>query len=183
MSTGERIRNTREDMDILQQELADAVGINVSVLSRIEKGIRQVRDDELVKIANKLHVTTDYLLGRTNSPNEISSSQPALTDRDEHDIQKKLQAMLDDLDPNSGLAYYNGQEPMDDETRDLIRSSLETSLRTAKQIAKSKYTPKKYRKEEDTATRIGKKILDASPSAQIAVSQIIDKDKHDDKES
>lgn len=147
MSTGERIRNTREDMDILQQELADAVGINVSVLSRIEKGIRQVRDDELVKIANKLHVTTDYLLGRTNSPNEISLSQPALTNRDERDIQKKLQAMLDDLDPNSGLAYYNGQEPMDDETRDLLRSSLETSLRTAKQIAKAKYTPKKYRKE------------------------------------
>lgn len=147
MSTGERIRNTREDMDILQQELADAVGINVSVLSRIEKGIRQVRDDELVKIANKLHVTTDYLLGRTNSPNEISLSQPALTNRDERDIQKKLQSILDDLDPDTGLAFYNGQEPMDNETRDLIRSSIENSLRTAKQLAKAKYTPKKYRNE------------------------------------
>ena len=63
MVTGDRIRNTREDMDILQQELADAVGINVSVLSRIEKGTRQIRDDELVKIANKLNVSTDYLLG------------------------------------------------------------------------------------------------------------------------
>ena len=40
MTTGERIRNTREDMDILQQELADAVEMNVSVLSRIEKGTR-----------------------------------------------------------------------------------------------------------------------------------------------
>lgn len=36
---------------------------------------------------------------------------------------------------------------MDDETRDLIRAALENSLRVAKQIAKAKYTPKKYRNE------------------------------------
>ncbi len=79
MSTGERIRSAREDLDILQQELADAVGINVSVLSRIEKGTRQVRDDELVKIANKLHVTTDYLLGRTdNMPADLAARLPNL---------------------------------------------------------------------------------------------------------
>ena len=56
MSTGERIRSAREDLDILQQELADAVGINVSVLSRIEKGTRQVRDDELVKTRVKAKI-------------------------------------------------------------------------------------------------------------------------------
>ena len=68
MIIGERIRNIREDKDILQQELADAVGINVSVLSRIEKGTRQLRDDELIKIADKLNVSVDYLLGRTDEP-------------------------------------------------------------------------------------------------------------------
>lgn len=74
MLVGERIRNTREDMDMLQQELADAVKINVSVLSRIEKGARQIRDDELVKIADKLHVTTDYLLGRTDDARPLKDS-------------------------------------------------------------------------------------------------------------
>ncbi|MBR4695670.1 MAG: helix-turn-helix transcriptional regulator, partial [Selenomonadaceae bacterium] len=39
-------------MDILQQELANTIGINVSVLSRIENGTRPVRDDELIKIAD-----------------------------------------------------------------------------------------------------------------------------------
>lgn len=75
MATGERIRNIREDNDVLQQELADAIGMNVSVLSRIEKGTRQIRDDELVKIANKLHVTTDYLLGRTDEPRGTAGFQ------------------------------------------------------------------------------------------------------------
>lgn len=109
MSTGERIRNTREDLDILQQELADAVGINVSVLSRIEKGTRAIRDDELVKIANKLHVSTDYLLGNTDIPNEPPASATAgaqtLTPQDQellrkyHELDSRgKQAVLDTLD-------------------------------------------------------------------------------------
>jgi transcriptional regulator with XRE-family HTH domain len=68
MITGERIRATREDKDILQQELSIATGINVSVLNRIEKGSRQVRDDEIKKIAQTLEVTTDYLLGISDNP-------------------------------------------------------------------------------------------------------------------
>lgn len=77
----------------------------------------------------------------------LPAQKPELTARDERDIQKKLQSILDDLDPDTGLAFYDGQEPMDDETRDLIRAALENSLRVAKQIAKAKYTPKKYRNE------------------------------------
>ena len=101
MLVGERIRNTREDMDMLQQELADAVKINVSVLSRIEKGARQIRDDELVKIADKLHVTTDYLLGRTDDarplkdllvPPAAPTSAPAITPQ-EQDLLRKYRVL------------------------------------------------------------------------------------------
>lgn len=81
------------------------------------------------------------------APAQPPAQKPELNARDERDIQKKLQSILDDLDPDTGLAFYNGQEPMDNETRDLIRSSIENSLRTAKQLAKTKYTPKKYRNE------------------------------------
>lgn len=122
MLVGERIRNTREDMDMLQQELADAVKINVSVLSRIEKGARQIRDDELVKIADKLHVTTDYLLGRTDdarpletslAPPAAPPSTPALTPQDQ-ELLRKYRV----LTPNSRAAVdavldtcYNNDKP------------------------------------------------------------------------
>lgn len=36
-------------------------------------------------------------------------------------------------------------EPMNDETKELLRASLENSVRMAKITAKKKFTPKKYR--------------------------------------
>lgn len=115
MSTGERIRNTREDLDILQQELADAVGINVSVLSRIEKGTRAIRDDELAKIANKLHVSSDYLLelSDTAHPPATSPSAPALTSQDQ-DLLHKYHTLTDEHKSllNTQLdAMYNLDRP------------------------------------------------------------------------
>jgi transcriptional regulator with XRE-family HTH domain len=66
-----------------------------------------------------------------------------LTPKDERDIAKDLEKILSNLESDNALAF-NG-EPMDDETKELMRISLENSMRLAKQIAKKKFTPKKYR--------------------------------------
>lgn len=65
-SIGKRITDLRADRDIRQGELASAIGIHQSVLNRIEKGRRPVREDELLNIARFFHVTTDYLLDNEN---------------------------------------------------------------------------------------------------------------------
>lgn len=113
MSTGERIRNTREDLDILQQELADAVGINVSVLSRIEKGTRAIRDDELAKIAKKLHVSSDYLLelSDTAQPPVAPSSTLALSAH-EQDLLRKYRTLTTDHQGavDNQLDYFYAQD-------------------------------------------------------------------------
>lgn len=124
MLVGERIRNTREDMDMLQQELADAVEINVSVLSRIEKGARQIRDDELVKIADKLHVTTDYLLGRTDDARPLKdllvppapaapASTPPLTPQEQDLLRKYRTLMPASRDAVNAVVdtYYSRDKP------------------------------------------------------------------------
>ncbi len=186
-SVGKIIFDRRTALSLTQKDVADYVGVSEATVSRWESGhIDNMRRDRIAKLAKILQISPLVIMG-VDEPDpapappapQKSGGLPELNARDERDIQKRLKSMLDDLDPNAGLAYYNGQEPMDDETRDLIRAALENSLRVAKQIAKAKYTPKKYRKTDDTAARIGKKILDASPSAQMAVSQIIDKDKSD----
>ena len=199
MSFSETLKRLRLEKGLTQGDLAKYSGLKQSSIAMYETGKRNPKIDVLERLADFFNVDIDYLIGKTDKTTKVivappepqksieappapqkSGGLPELNARDERDIQKRLKSMLDDLDPNAGLAYYNGQEPMDDETRDLIRAALENSLRVAKQIAKAKYTPKKYRKTDDTAARIGKKILDASPSAQMAVSQIIDEDKGDD---
>lgn len=62
MTIGQRIVNLREEKGLSQIELATLVKINRSVMNRIERGLRAVRDDELVAIANCLGVSTDYIL-------------------------------------------------------------------------------------------------------------------------
>ena len=141
MTTGEKIRNTREDIDILQQELANAIGMNVSVLSRIEKGTRAIRDDELVKIAQKLQVTTDYLLGNTQSK---QGGLPPLTPKDERQIAKDLENIVDSL--NGAAAMSDNHD--DAEDRELLKSALLQAMTLSKRIAKKKFTPKKYRNED-----------------------------------
>lgn len=60
---GRRIYDLRVEKDIQQGELAHAVSIHQSVLNRIEKGTRPIRDTELRDIALFLEVSSDYLLG------------------------------------------------------------------------------------------------------------------------
>lgn len=95
--------------------------------------------ETLNKIASYFGVSTDYLLG--NEQNKA----PVLTKKDERDIAKKLDEMLGQLGSSEEALMFDG-EPLDDETRELLRASLRNQLEMTKRIAKQKYTPKKYRK-------------------------------------
>ena len=90
------------------------------------------------------NVTMSELYGDTA---QKETALPPLNQRDERDIEKRLQAMLGELDgPDAGSLRYSG-EPLDEETRELLRISLRNQLELSKQLAKKKFTPKKYRRE------------------------------------
>lgn len=69
-----------------QGELADILGIHRSVLSRIEKGHRPIREDELLRIARHFHVSTDDLLG--NDPPPQASAETYCTHREKELLRK-----------------------------------------------------------------------------------------------
>ena len=83
---GERIADLRTDHDMQQIELANILGIHRSVLSRIEKGHRPIREDELLRIARHFHVTTDYLLG--NDPPLQEGNETYYTHREKELLRK-----------------------------------------------------------------------------------------------
>lgn len=61
-----RLRDLREDQDKTQQQIADVLNMHRSVYRRYESGQRETPAWVVVKLADYYHVTTDYLLGRTD---------------------------------------------------------------------------------------------------------------------
>lgn len=136
-STYERIKLLAEKQKISIRKVEEDLGFGNGTLNRWRKNTPGA--DKLSKVADYFGVTTDYLLGRTETPQ--------FTSKDEKDIQKKLTEMIDGLSDDSSLAYLNnGGTEIDEEDAELIKSALERTLRRSKLLAKEKFTPKKYRK-------------------------------------
>lgn len=65
----DRVKDLREDHDLTQQKLADALGITQRKYSYIETGTQPLTAELLVKLARFYGVTTDYILRLTDDPN------------------------------------------------------------------------------------------------------------------
>ena len=63
-----RLRDLREDADKTQQAVADYLNMQRSVYRRYESGQRETPAGVVDKLADFYHVSTDYLLGRTDDP-------------------------------------------------------------------------------------------------------------------
>lgn len=61
-----RIRDLREDADMRQIDLANAVGIDQRTISNYETGKSYPDSFALIKLADYFHVSIDYLVGRTD---------------------------------------------------------------------------------------------------------------------
>ena len=62
----ERLRLTRKLRKLKLQQMADGLGISLRAYQHYEQGERSPSLDCLVKIADILEVSTDYLLGRSD---------------------------------------------------------------------------------------------------------------------
>ena len=139
MTFGETLYNLRKSRSVTQADLAKYLKISKSLVSMYERNQRKPSFEILEGIADFFNVDMNTLHGVTvESPLELSS-------KDERDIQKRIQSIVDELNANAALSFYNGDQEMDEETASLLRISLESSIRLAKERAKEKFTPKKYK--------------------------------------
>lgn len=142
MTTGEKIRQLRKDNKITQAELGKILNVEKSTISMYENNNTQPPSQTLALIAKYFNVSTDYLLG-----NETPAKfKPQLTDKDKKDIAKQVEDMLDGLDADNPISFQLDGNEIDDDTRELLRQSLQNALEFARLKAKEKFTPKKYRK-------------------------------------
>ena len=73
----ERLRAARVQLRAMNQaDLANATGLPATSIAHFERGARKPSFDSLRKLADALDVTTDYLLGRVDSPDVAYTADP-----------------------------------------------------------------------------------------------------------
>ena len=144
MGISENIKLLREQYGLSQKELGQIAGVSDKAVSTWEQGIKEPRIGAIQKIADHFGIQKSNII----EDNGLQSQSVSLTPRDERQIAADLEKMLADLDSKNSMAAMGGTVE-DDEDRELLKASLQATMRLAKKIAKEKYTPKKYRHEEE----------------------------------
>lgn len=78
---GQRLAKLRKERNLSQYELAEKMGFSRGQIANYEQGTRQPDFETLLKFADYFGVSTDYLLGRTDTP------EPSPHDKDEEEFQ------------------------------------------------------------------------------------------------
>ena len=108
----ERIRIIREKRNITQIRLSIEVGVSQETISAYENGKAEPKLDKLIKIANFLNTTTDYLLERTNDDTPLSNVMNNIVDKQLEELLNNY-ARLNKLQRNDLIWYSNAIEKKD----------------------------------------------------------------------
>ena len=141
MTIYERIESLRNSKNISQGKLEKELGFSNGSISKWKNSMP--KPDRLQKIADYFGVSMEYLMiGETLQ----ESKKPTLTAKDEKDIKKDLDNIMEKISSGSdGPASYDG-EKLSPESLELFRGKLEIALKRLKLINKEKYNPHKNKK-------------------------------------
>ncbi len=73
---GKRIKCERKKLKITREKFAEILNLSINYLGQIERGEKKFSAETIVKIADSLHVSLDYLIR-----GEVSSSNPEQLNR------------------------------------------------------------------------------------------------------
>ena len=126
---------------VSRKEIASALQTPYSTVCEWISGNAYPRIDKIEQLASFFGVSKAEMV-------EDGGMLP-LTPQDYRDIAKRLTETLDLLETGSDALMFDG-EPLDPETRQLLRASLQNQLEMGKLLAKKKFSPRsKTRQKED----------------------------------
>lgn len=136
-----RLKELRAKKGLSQAELAKRLGVTQQAVGRWERDKNLPDNDILKKISVMFGVSLDYLLDNNTHRND---GLPPLTPKDERQIARDLENMVDSLNGAAAMS----DDPEDEEDREMLRAALLHAMTLSKRMAKKKFTPKKYRHED-----------------------------------
>lgn len=129
-----------EEKGLKAADVTRATGIKSPVFSEWKKGKSKPNTEKMIKIANFLDVSVEYLL----TGKESKSTASNLTNRD----TKQIESILSDTETllkQEGLMFDG--DPASPEAIESILSAMQIGMEMAKKKNKEKYTPKKYKRD------------------------------------
>ncbi len=133
----ERVKLLCKKKGVSMNTAEKEIGLAKGYISKLEKSNPNMTT--LQKMAEYFDVSVEYLMTGTEDKKE----SPVLTARDERDIAKDLNRIMEKLSAGEdGPASYDGEE-LDPEAAELFRDELDLALRRLKIINKEKYGHKR----------------------------------------
>ncbi|MGF9601354.1 helix-turn-helix transcriptional regulator [Bacillus subtilis] len=142
MTVGQRIKAIRKERKLTQVQLADKANLSRSYLADIERDRYNPSLSTLESVAGALGVQVSAIVGEEDVIKEEPVEYNA---KEEKDIAKRMEEIRRDLENSDGLSFSG--EPMSPEAIESLMEAMEHIVRQTQRINK-KYTPKKYRKDD-----------------------------------
>ena len=189
MKIGEWLKAYREQHGLSMRAMADLCGFSKAYINILEKGVNPktgkpisptMQAFEKIARATKTDIDTLFKILDSDQPVTLQK-QKEYSDTFKRPAYDDLSKFLDKTE----IIFDGDTYSLDDDDRQKLRNALEFVFWDAKQqnkrkkknAAKQDKTPPTEEETPDTAALIGKKILSASPEAQVAIDQIIRDDK------
>ncbi len=83
---GENLKKIRKKRNITQLRLATEIGLSQEAISSFEKNGTNIKLEYLVKIADFLNTTVDYILERTNNDAPLREVISNIVDNDQNEL-------------------------------------------------------------------------------------------------
>ena len=88
------MRDLREDADLTQQQVADALGTSQTMYARYERGANDLPIRHLIALCELYHVSADYLLGLSQSKPAIVKDRKKLLTSDNAALLNRFEEFL-----------------------------------------------------------------------------------------
>lgn len=92
----DRLVHLRRTCGLTQQQIADRLKISRSTYAQYELGRRRPDYEILIDLANIFNVSVDYLLGRTDDPQPISSNQTLEKNSDSSSSEQPQKQLIEE---------------------------------------------------------------------------------------
>lgn len=145
MTLLDRVKLLCKERNVSQGKMEKEIGISNGASSKWKVSSPSL--EILQKLSTYFDVSVDYLMSGKDEPEK---KEITITPKDERDISKKLNRIMDDLaNDKDGPLYYNGEE-IDEKSLLLLAEAIESAMRQLKIVNKGKYgRPKNEKKKTD----------------------------------